>query len=155
VDITLLTPLETRQRLKASQSMLWKVKPHLPALLLPNDMRRYPYDYITALADYLKKHKQTATKITVFEFGATDAAQDLIVDVQRQWKETLAGGRIFTAYELADLLRIGRMTITDWERAGSLTVRRKDSTGKRGSQETLHITSAEVRRTSTWYIPKL
>jgi AraC-like DNA-binding protein len=157
------------ERLGISRSTLQNIFPYLAHLSFSvsgqseRQTRLFPTTYINGYAAFLRQGSTAATIPSARAFGQTATAKQLIREAQQRLEATIASSDTHTPDQIAEMLGIGRATITGWERAGVFRVKRGKVRGgkvvplgprQRMLQGRQLIPASELRQAAKWVMPQ-
>ena len=157
------------ERLSISRSTLQNIFPHLAHLSFSvsgrseRQTRLFPTTYIDSYAAFLRQHSVAATIPSARAFGQTATARQRVQEARQSLAATIAARETHTPDQIAEMLGIGRATITGWERAGVLRVERGKVRGgkvvplgprQRMLQGRQLIPASELRQAAVWVMPQ-
>lgn len=159
---------EVCTQLGISRSTLQNMFPYLAHLSFSvsgqseRQTRLFPTAYIASYATYIRENRVAATIPSAQAFGRTEAAGRRIQEARQALEAAIASRNTHTPDQIAEMLGIGRATITGWERAGVFKVQRGKVRGgqvvplgprQRRLQGRQLIPAAELRQAARWVLP--
>lgn len=147
-------------KLHVSRTQLQKLFPHILHFYIPKRTTRlWPVAYIDALGAYHQSNKRRAATTNVGDFASLRSSLLLVEQIQEAFEKRLSSKEKFTANEVADLLCISLMTVTDWRKAGVFTSVMEEVSLKQGpgqGKRELHLfPQSELRRAGEWRLPQV
>jgi len=96
-----------------SPTYLKELAPHLPAVITPGGLRRYPVKYLEAVLKYKSEH-QIPMGSAVKQFARTPEAQDLNVTLRTYFNRILGGSVPWTPNALTEFFNVTKGSVSGW-----------------------------------------
>jgi len=147
-------------KLHISRTQLQKLFPYILHFYIPmRTTRLWPVEYIDALAEYHQSNKRLYATTNVVDFASLESSALLVKKIQKAFARQLRSKEEFTAEEVAKLLCISRMTVSQWQKAKVFTpvterVELRQGSG-RGERDMFLFPQSELRRIGEWRVPKV
>ena len=132
----LLRVSEATELLGVARSQLQNMYPHLHILEMPGGSRRFSGPYIQAVNDHIGRSHYRRRVYAAHEFSELAVARQLIEEAEVDLDQTISAHAIplhedgsetyVSANDMASILHLGRMSVTDWHKAGAYELRRQD-----------------------------
>jgi hypothetical protein len=127
----LLRVSEATELLGIARSQLQNMFPHLHILEMPRGSRRFSAPYIQAVGEHIPRSRYERRVYAAHEFSQSALARRLIDEAEVALDETIAEHAVplpddgsvqkyLSAHDIADILHLGRMSVTDWHDSGAL-----------------------------------